>query len=162
MWILGIGTSRRNQTIERGLSGWTNRGRLEKDARVGKDGQGEDPYLASLEEVLRVLRPGGLFGLAEPMHRKGPCPKDLEPLVSEGPLPFQKFLANPEHTAEQFEKAGFEVVEFDHAPDARAWWEEFARYDPECRRNPAGNPRMLAVDDGRWVSFGYVIGRRPS
>ena len=28
--------------------------------------------------------------------------------------------------------------------------------------NPDGNPRLLAVDDGRWLSFGYVIGRRPA
>ena len=122
---------------------------------------GDEEYLASLKEVLRVLRPGGVLGLAEPMHRGGPPPADLDPLVSEGPIPFKSALATPDHTAEQFREAGFEVVESGHAPDARAWWEEFAAHDDECKRNPDGNPRMLAVDAGRWISFGYVIGRRP-
>jgi cyclopropane fatty-acyl-phospholipid synthase-like methyltransferase len=124
--------------------------------------QGDDQYLASLKEVLRVLKPGGVFGLAEPMHRGGAPPPDLDPLVSEGPLQFKKFLATPERTAEQFREAGFDVVDVGHAPDAREWWEEFALHDDECQRNPEGNPRMLAVDAGRWLSFGYVIGRRPA
>jgi SAM-dependent methyltransferase len=123
---------------------------------------GEETYVESLREVLRVLKPGAMLGLGEPMHRGGPPPADLLPHVSEGPLPFQKFLASPEQTAEAFVKAGFEIVEVDHAPDAKAWWAEFAEYDDECRRNPEGNPRMLAVDDGRWISFGYVIARRPA
>ena len=123
--------------------------------------QGDETYLASLKEVLRVLRPGSVFGLAEPMHRGGPPPADLEPIVSEGPLPFKSFLASPEHTAEQFREAGFEILEAGHAPDARAWWEEFAVHDADCKRNPEGDPRMLAVDAGRWISVGYVIGRRP-
>ena len=122
---------------------------------------GDDEYLASLKELFRVLRPGGVLGLAEPMHRGGPPPADLDPLVSDGPIPFKSFLATPEHTVEQFREAGFEVTDSGHAPDARAWWEEFAAYDDECKRNPDGNPRMLTVDAGRWISFGYVIGRRP-
>ena len=71
------------------------------------------------------------------------------------------YIATLDHTASQFLEAGFEVLEADHAPDAREWWEEFARHDAECKRNPEGNPRMLEVDAGRWISFGYVIGRRP-
>ena len=122
---------------------------------------GQDVYLASLKEVFRVLKPGAIFGLAEPMHRGGPPPADLDPLVSEGPLPFKNALSTPQDTAQQFREAGFEIVDVGHAPDARAWWEEFADFDDECQRNPEGNPRMLKVDAGRWISFGYVIGRRP-
>lgn len=122
---------------------------------------GEEEYLAALKETLRVLKPGGVFGLAEPMHQDGDPPEDLEPLVSEGDLPFRKFIDTPDRTAELFRQAGFEVMEWGHVPQAREWWEEFARYDAECRRNPDGNPRMLAVDDGRWLSVGYVIARRP-
>ena len=103
-----------------------------------------------------------MLGLGEPMHRGGEPPADLLPHVSEGPLPFRKFLATPEQTAEAFREAGFEIVEVAHAPDAEEWWAEFAQYDDECRRNPEGNPRMLEVDAGRWISFGYVIGRRPA
>ncbi len=123
--------------------------------------QGEEQYRVCLEEVLRVLRPGALFGLAEPMHQEGPPPADLDSLISEGLLPFKNCLATPEQTAMAFQAAGFEIVEAGHAPDAKAWWDEFAIHDPECKRNPDGNPRMLEVDAGRWISFGYVIGRRP-
>lgn len=123
--------------------------------------QGDEVYLASLKEVLRVLRPGAVFGLAEPMHREGAPPAELDPIVSDGSLPFKQFLATPERTADQFREAGFEVLESGHAPDAIEWWQEFATYDDECRRNPDGNPRMLEVDAGRWISFGYVIARRP-
>ena len=96
------------------------------------------------------------------MHREGPPPADLDPLVSEGPLPFKKFLSTPEHTADQFREAGFHIIEAGHAPDAHEWWQEFAVHDDECKRNPDGNPRMLAVDAGRWISFGLVVGKRPT
>jgi cyclopropane fatty-acyl-phospholipid synthase-like methyltransferase len=123
--------------------------------------QGDEQYRRCVEEVFRVLRPGARFGLAEPMHLGGSPPADLDPLVSEGILPFKKCLATPEQTADAFRSVGFEVLESGIAPDARAWWDEFLAHDPECRRNPDGNPRMLAVDAGRWISFGYVIARKP-
>jgi cyclopropane fatty-acyl-phospholipid synthase-like methyltransferase len=123
--------------------------------------QGEEQYRLCLEEVLRVLRPGALFGLAEPMHAEGLPSPALDPLISEGILPFKKCLATVDETAESFRAAGFEIVEADYVDDARDWWEEFARHDLECKRNPGGNPRLLEVDMEEWISFGYVIARRP-
>lgn len=123
--------------------------------------EGEEQYRACLAEVGRVLRPGALFGLAEPMHLPGDPPPDLAPLVDDGFLPFRKCLATPEETAESFRQAGFEVLDFGYAPDAAEWWAEFVRYDLECQKNPDGNPRMLSVDGGRWISFGFVLARWP-
>ena len=114
------------------------------------------------EEVLRVLRPGGLFGMCDPMHTGGPPPAAIREHVSEGPIPFERCLSTPDAVADQFRSAGFEVLEAGYAPDARAWWSEFARYDAECRENPDGNPRMLELDREGWVSVGFVIGRKPS
>jgi ubiquinone/menaquinone biosynthesis C-methylase UbiE len=123
--------------------------------------EGNDAYVGAVREIHRVLKPGALFGMAEPMHKGCPPPPDLAPLVSEGDPPFDKFVVTPAETADQFRSAGFDIIEAGHAPDARAWWEEFAEYDWDCRRNPDGDRRMIEVDDGRWLSVGYVIARKP-
>jgi cyclopropane fatty-acyl-phospholipid synthase-like methyltransferase len=123
---------------------------------------GDEEYLAALRETLRVLKPGAVFGLAEPMHLGNPPPPDLDPLVSQGDLPFSKFLSTPDATAEQFREAGFEVIDWGHVPDAREWWEEFATYDWECRRNPDGDRKLIEVDGGRWLSVGFVLARKPA
>ena len=39
---------------------------------------GDDEYVASLKETLRVLKPGAIFGVAEPMHQDGDPPPDLD------------------------------------------------------------------------------------
>lgn len=123
--------------------------------------EGNAGYVAALKEIFRVLKPGALFGMAEPMHLGVAPPPDLAPLVSEGDLPFDQFVTSLEETIAQFKEAGFEIIEGGHAPDAREWWEEFAEYDWECRRDPDGDRRLIVLDAGRWLSFGYVIGRKP-
>lgn len=119
---------------------------------------GEERYRECLAEVRRILRPGALFGYGDPMHLPVEIPPDLAPLV-EGD--WAKFFATLDETLDAFRSVGFEVVESGYAPDAREWWEEYAREDPECQANPDGDPRTIAVDRGRWVSFGYVIARKP-
>ncbi len=123
--------------------------------------QGEAKYRECLAEVLRVLRPGALFGLGEPMHLDVELPEDLAPLVTEGAAAWADCFATIGETVDAFESVGFDVLESGYAPDARAWWDEFCRHDAWCRAHPEEDPRRLEVDDGRWVSFGYVIARRP-
>jgi endogenous inhibitor of DNA gyrase (YacG/DUF329 family) len=57
---------------------------------------------------------------------------------------------------------GFEIVEADYAPDARFWWEEYAQYDPFCQMDLDGDRRAIQIDNGRWLSFGYVVAKKPS
>jgi len=123
-----------------------------------RGGQGEEGYRECLSEVLRVLRPGALFGLGEPMHLDVPLPTDLAPLVDEDWL---NCFATLHETLDAFASVGFEVVDSGYAPDAREWWEEFAREDPGCKANPDGDRRSIDVDAGRWVSFGYVVAKKP-
>jgi cyclopropane fatty-acyl-phospholipid synthase-like methyltransferase len=59
---------------------------------------GEDEYRACLAEIHRLLRPGGFFGLGEPMHLDTDIPPDLVPLVTRGEEPWTKFFVSLEQT----------------------------------------------------------------
>lgn len=122
--------------------------------------QGETAYREALVEILRVLSPGGLLALGEPMHLDVEIPIDLALLVSQGDHPRTDFFATIQETEEAALSAGFEILEAGYAPDAHLWWGEYARYDPSSRRDPQGEARTIAIDDGRWLSFGYVIARK--
>ncbi len=122
--------------------------------------EGESAYREALAEIHRILVPGGLLALAEPMHLDVEIPADLLPLVSQGEHPLTDFFATIQETEEAVLSVGFEILEADYAPDARLWWEEYARYDPTARQDSQGEARTIAVDNGRWLSFGYVIAKK--
>jgi cyclopropane fatty-acyl-phospholipid synthase-like methyltransferase len=123
--------------------------------------QGVEGYLKCLEEIHRVMKPGGVFGLGEPMHFDVELPPDLDPYVSFGEYPWKECFRTLGETTELVQSAGFEIIEAEYAPDARQWWMDFANHDPFCKEDPDGDRKILEVDAGRWVSFGYVIGTKP-
>ena len=63
---------------------------------------------------------------------------------------------SPLETTDAFASVGFEVVEAELAPDAWVWWEEYCYHG--CREAEA---QVILEDGGRWISFGYVIARKP-
>ena len=121
---------------------------------------GEAAYARCLEEIRRLLRPGGVLALAEPMHRDIEIPAELTPLVSQK-FGWKACFRSLQHTIDVVSAAGFEILESGHAPDADTWWHEYALHDPFCKAKPEEDPRALKVDAGRWVSLGYVIARGP-
>jgi len=121
--------------------------------------QGEDRYRECLAEVLRMLRPGGLFGYGDPMHVDVDIPADLVSAYTTGegagPASFAKSFATLDETVDAFTSVGFEIVEAGLAPDAWPWWDEYCR----CGSNE-DEARIIRTDGGRWISFGYVIARK--
>lgn len=126
---------------------------------------GEGMYRQAIAEVLRVLRPGGIFGLGEPMHRDAPIPEDMLPLYTGGAGVgadnWVECFETAQHTADVCAAMGFTVLEYGEAPDAQAWWLEYSQYDPYCIADPDGEPRIIRQDGGRWLTYGYVIAQKP-
>lgn len=127
---------------------------------------GVDFYRGCLAEIYRVLRPGGVFGLGEPMHLDVPIPADLAPIYTQGvgvgPEGWANCFATMGETAALCREIGFEILEADTAPDAWNWWTQFVENDPHCKADPNGEVKIILQDGGRWLSYGYVIGRKPA
>lgn len=125
---------------------------------------GVDYYQSCLAEIHRILRPGGIFGLGEPMHHPVPIPDDLILIYTKGggvgPEGWADCFATVEETANLCRSAGFYILESDYAPDAWAWWQEFTDHDPHCRADPDGEALVIRQDGGRWLSYGYVIAQK--
>jgi cyclopropane fatty-acyl-phospholipid synthase-like methyltransferase len=126
---------------------------------------GVEYYRLCLAEIYRVLRPGGIFGLGEPMHLDVPIPADLSPIYTKGggvgPEGWSRCFATVAETASLCHDAGFTILEADYAPDAWNWCNQFTLNDPHCQADPEGEPRVIQQDAGRWLSYGYVIAQKP-
>jgi|GEM_PF-672845 len=126
---------------------------------------GVEYYQKCLAEIYRILRPGGIFGLGEPMHHDIPIPADLFPIYTKGegvgPEGWADCFATVAETIDLCREAGFDVLEADYAPDAWNWWQAFVNHDPHCQADPEGEAKIICQDGGRWLSYGYVIARKP-
>ncbi len=126
---------------------------------------GEVLYRQCLTEIYRILRPGGIFGLGEPMHLDVSIPADLAPIYTQGdgagPEGWAKCFATVNETVAACRVSGFEIIEAGEAPDGWHWWDEFSRNDPHCKADPDGEAKVIQQDGGRWLTYGYVIARKP-
>jgi ubiquinone/menaquinone biosynthesis C-methylase UbiE len=122
---------------------------------------GKKGYKEAVEEIYRILKPGGVFGLAEPMHNDVKIPEEIYPYITKGdmPAPWTECFTTLEETVEVLKSVGFKIIEADKAPDAQRWWEEFAEYDPDAS-GQGGDAEVIEKDKGRWLTLGYVIARK--
>ena len=61
---------------------------------------GEKGYFDALQEIYRILKPGGVFGLGEPMQLEKELPKDLIPYVSQSDDPWKDCFSSISKTKE--------------------------------------------------------------
>ncbi len=117
--------------------------------------KGEDGYKECLSEIYRILKPGGIFGMGEPMNKDVEIPPEIYPYVSVGdmPAPWIECFSTLQNTVESFKAVGLKIIEADYAHDSQLWWEEYAEYDPD----PGNDVIVINQDKGRWLSFGYII-----
>jgi cyclopropane fatty-acyl-phospholipid synthase-like methyltransferase len=111
----------------------------------------------ALTEVIRVLRRGGAFGIAEPMCLAEQMPDDLAALDAAHDLGFQKSFRTLAWNRELFQRHGLEVRTSQYFPEARTWWLD---YRAQGKISPA-EQELIWLDQGRWLSLGMVVGVKP-
>ena len=86
------------------------------DGRRGIYGKGK--YTECIKEVYRVLKPGGIFGLGEPVHLDTEIPDKIRNFVTQGEVSFEKCFATIDKTEKAVKQGGFKIIEAGIAEDA--------------------------------------------
>lgn len=108
----------------------------------------------ALAEVRRLLRPGGAFGIAEPMCLSEQMPDDLAALDTAHDLGFQKSFRTVAWNRELFESNSLSVRTGEYFAEAPAWW---LNYRAKAKISEAER-ELILQDRGRWLSLGMVVG----
>jgi ubiquinone/menaquinone biosynthesis C-methylase UbiE len=118
----------------------------------------KDDRPTALKEMIRVLRPGGYLGIAEPMTRCEQIPRDLKE-IDQGD--WEGHFNTLEWNRKLFEEHGLEITHAQLSDKSDQYWQEYAMYDPGMRKSQNGHDHaMIAADKGRWLAIGIVVGRK--
>jgi SAM-dependent methyltransferase len=122
-----------------------------------------DERPAALAQLVRVTRPGGGIGIAEPMGLPAPIPPEVADLDvrCHGHKPgFRNSFRTVEWNRSLFGEHGLVVTDADayYFPEAHRWWLDYAA---EGNISPQ-EQELIRTDGGRWLSLGLVVGRKPA
>ncbi len=117
--------------------------------------EGYEQYISALKEVLRILKPHGIFADGEPMHLDREIINEEQALVEKI---FSNCLSTLEKTLVSLQDSGFKIIESGIPHDAGKWWEEFAQYDLFCNDDDSVDQvKLIKRLNNTWLSFGYII-----
>ncbi|MCK4719981.1 class I SAM-dependent methyltransferase [bacterium] len=108
-------------------------------------------------EIHRVLIPDGLVGFAGPASFKNSTPPYMEQALVDYP---GMFIKTPAWSALHFSKEGFHIVTAEYIHGTWDLWNEWLK-DAPPERIPESFRKAIIEDQGRWLSMGLLILRKP-
>lgn len=120
----------------------------------------------AIREIFRVLRPGGTFGIGEPMWKTEPTAALVETLSSTSTgEEFLKCFRTMDWTKALMRSAGFKIIFDEICADGPRWWSQY--YEPwrdqVGRAKEANHQDELTIwdrDQGQFQGTGIIIGRK--
>ena len=113
------------------------------------------PELA--DEVLRVMKPGGMVGFAGPSSLRNDTPQYME----QGLMDFHAGrLRTPAWTALQLSREGFHIAVAEYVQGTWDLWKKWLEIVPQGYV-PDSFRKALVEDGGRWLSLSVVVLRKP-
>jgi len=109
------------------------------------------------KEIYRVLAPDGVVGIAGPCGIANFAPEYFESALEEAGVSDVK---TPAYAALMFAREGFHILTAEFFPDARDHWNAWLKSAPSGIVTDSLR-RALVEDNGRWMSLGLVVLKKP-
>jgi SAM-dependent methyltransferase len=110
----------------------------------------------ALTQMVRVLKPGGRLGIAEPMCLPVPMPSALVALDTDHHLGFQEAFRTIAWNCALFEQHGLSITHQHYFTEANQWWLDYAA---ESNISDA-EKELIRANHGQWLSLGMVVGQK--
>ncbi|MFD1676246.1 class I SAM-dependent methyltransferase [Alicyclobacillus fodiniaquatilis] len=120
----------------------------------------EDDRPITLAEMVRVVKPGGRVGIAEPMCLPAPIPDEIAELDNQTGGSFQRCFRTVAWNCNLFRQYQLKVIDSEYFSQARQWWLEYREKHLMSQTDHAPEQELILRDEGRWISLGMVVGEK--